>query len=1117
MPANKSSPNPLSSDATTGLSQQPGASEPAEALQSRHQSAPFSSAQKNEGKQPGLTSTAKSHNKDNALEVCESDFKRKHIGVVGVLSWIFFLHIVGIYYFTKGFLLTRLVLDDKSSCDLLPLDITSGGNSREGCWHPKTFDKAVFLIIDALRYDFTVPFHPQSEGDQAHIYHNNIPILYETAVESPEKAFLLPFIADPPTTTLQRLKGLTTGTLPTFIDAGSNFDGSAIDEDNVISQLHTAGKNLVHLGDDTWTKLFPDYFDHNLSRPFDSFNVWDLHTLDNGVNANLFPLLSPANSTKWDVIFGHYLGVDHAGHRYGPDHAAMAAKLKQMDQVIRDVINLLDDNTLLIVMGDHGMDSKGDHGGESDDEVEAALWMYSKKGIFGRTNPEFVTPPLTAKERAIPQIDIVPTLSLLMGIPIPFNNLGSPIEEAFAGSSGSDIKNLATVNRIASAQIQRYQHQYALARGVDESQTSGPLSLLSQAEAHWRSLAKFGSNSEKYRAACNAYREYQRDTLNVCRGLWARFDINSMLQGIAILVGGIAILIVYARGLRDDQTSFSPALARPICVGLGLGVLVSFVYVFVGGEGLGMDTIALGAAGGSAASVITSVFTIPKSFRSPLPKSLWSWFAVFVTVSQSIGFASNSYTIWEDNILLFFLTTFGVLAGISSMRQQSKSDRVLGVYHSIIFILMARLASFSRLCREEQMPFCKSTYYASASSSTSAPWQLSIPFAIALLLPGTVRSFYVGSKSYEGSATLWIGFAFRIGLFISAFFWTLDTADNGEWFSVGKGAFKYIQITLAQLVLAIAFAAGTTTFIWAKPCISISITSGGANITDQPGQVQQQQQQRTTITILGFANVHGTRFFLLVVNFCLAIILLSKPMGQGAIAIEALQILSLLEILDTNGLTTINSAIGPIVLGLLGSFHFFKTGHQATLNSIQWESAFFALSSVQYPWSPLLVILNTFGAQILAAIAVPLTVLWKRPIDTQGRIPLQLLQQPSAENDTPAVTEPFRQASSSGSTTSSSDNQQNDTISKSKSPMVRLLSEIVQAVSTHILYYATINLATTMWAGHLRRHLMLYRIFCPRFMMGAAVLGVVEFFIIIVALGLGARANTLSVTEVFGW
>jgi len=92
--------------------------------------------------------------------------------------------------------------------------------------------QAVVIIIDALRYDFTVPFHPTAEGAKPEIFHNNLPILHETAIQSPQNAFLLPFIADPPTTTLQRLKGLTTGTLPTFIDAGSNFAGTAIDEDN---------------------------------------------------------------------------------------------------------------------------------------------------------------------------------------------------------------------------------------------------------------------------------------------------------------------------------------------------------------------------------------------------------------------------------------------------------------------------------------------------------------------------------------------------------------------------------------------------------------------------------------------------------------------------------------------------------------------------------------------------------------------------------------------------------------------------------------------------------------------------------------------------------------------
>lgn len=216
-----------------------------------------------------------------------------------------------------------------------------------------------------------------------------------------------------------------------------------------------------------------------------------------------------------------------------------------------------------------------------------------------------------------------------------------------------------------------------------------------------------------------------------------------------------------------------------------------------------------------------------------------------------------------------------------------------------------------------------------------------------------------------------------------------------------------------------------------------------------------------TVTILGYANTHGSRYFLLIVNVLLAVLMVQKPMGGGAIALMSWQILSLLEILDLNSLTA--SPIGPVMLALLGSFHFFKTGHQATLSAIQWESAFVALHEIKYPWSPLLIALNSFGAQILAAAAVPAVALWK--------------QQPKKRG---------------------------------------LLKNVVAALAWHLAYYAVIGLATTMWAGHLRRHLMLYRIFCPKFMAASLVLLVVDVVGIFVAL-LGVRLNTLSVAEVFGW
>ena len=42
----------------------------------------------------------------------------------------------------------------------------------------------------------------------------------------------------------------------------------------------------------------------------------------------------------------------------------------------------IDDNTILIAIGDHGMTETGDHGGDSQPEVESALFFYSKKPLF---------------------------------------------------------------------------------------------------------------------------------------------------------------------------------------------------------------------------------------------------------------------------------------------------------------------------------------------------------------------------------------------------------------------------------------------------------------------------------------------------------------------------------------------------------------------------------------------------------------------------------------------------------------------------------------------------------------------------------------------------------------
>ncbi|KAI5293305.1 mannose-ethanolamine phosphotransferase gpi13 [Ascosphaera acerosa] len=939
-----------------------------------------------------------------------------------------------------------------------------------------------------------------------------------------------------------------------------------IEEDNLVSQLQSAGKTVVHLGDDTWQALFPDSFNKMLSRPFDSFNVWDLHTVDDGVTAHLLPLLHPTNASSWDVIFAHYLGVDHAGHRYGPQHSAMAAKLKQMNTLIEDVMQRVDDETLLVVLGDHGMDAKGDHGGESDDEIQATLWMYAKKPAFGRVDyAAQPAPPASAADAAaaVPQIDLVPTLSLLLGLPIPFNNLGSPIDDAFAGSrvKKPNWQNLVDVNRITAAQIRRYQGHYADARGLDETHrlVAGTRATFDTAET---AAAGMGRQTAAQRTAYQLYRDYERDVLRVCKSLWVTFDETSMRVGVALLAAALVVLFAYARAgskgiaTAGERTRISSEVLALASRGAGAGAVLGAAIAATGLLPIDIGVADAGVLGATALSITAAStrifrFAIPR-LRLPFPRSLWSLCAVLITLLPPLGFASNSYTIWEDRITLFLLTTFGVLAACSSLRQEKRADRILGFYHSCLFVVLGRVAAISRLCREEQMPFCKSTYYASASSSMSAAWQLAIPFIVALTLPAVIKSYYAGSASYEGSASFWLSVCFRFSLVLTAVTWVLDarddsTAAGGSASAQAVGdmlasldpegsvlpsakSLKRIRVTLAQLALGVGLVVGLTNYAWAKPCISVDSFRTGAEGKDEAGNSLVPSDAAAMlppaaggaagdsaaagamptaapgtlyISILGWSNVYGTLYFFLVTAFALAIIQMQKPMGGGAIALQLWQVLSLLEILDTNGLTTSNNAIGPVVLGLLGSFHYFTTGHQATLSSIQWDAAFIPLRSVRYPWSPALIVLNTFGAQILSAVAVPLCVLWKRQLDARC-----LFGSSSADSD------------ADDSSRGEQDEQQEQPAARVSAParssMLSILSDVAQAASTHILYHAVISLLTTLWAGHLRRHLMLYRIFSPRFMMGAAVTLVVDAVVALVAVA-GVRWTMFSVGDTFTW
>ena len=135
--------------------------------------------------------------------------------------------------------------------------------------------------------------------------------------------------SNPPTVTLPRLKGITTGSTPNFLDAILNVaedDSSSNlkEQDSWLRQFHINNKRIKFFGDDTWLKLFPqEFFDETDGT--NSFFVSDFEEVDFNVTRHLPKQLATQDS--WDVLILHFLGLDHIGHKGGAFSHFMACLL----------------------------------------------------------------------------------------------------------------------------------------------------------------------------------------------------------------------------------------------------------------------------------------------------------------------------------------------------------------------------------------------------------------------------------------------------------------------------------------------------------------------------------------------------------------------------------------------------------------------------------------------------------------------------------------------------------------------------------------------------------------------------------------------------------------------
>ncbi|XP_058059116.1 uncharacterized protein LOC131209958 [Anopheles bellator] len=235
----------------------------------------------------------------------------EHVAAYNFVTFVFSFSLFCYGYFPLSFSPAT-----KCSVDDLPQSI---GNERFSAinYKPHT-TRVIFIVIDALRMDFI-----QQEQN----------FRFVNKLIDENQACLYRLQVHPPTVTMPRIKALTSGALPSFLDVVLNLGGSEMELDTFLYQMTQRQQKIVFYGDNTWTRMFPNMF-HRKGENADSLFVYDFHEGDQNITNSLNAELE---ADDWSLMVLHYLGLDHIGHVEGPFSEKVPKKLQEMDKVVETV------------------------------------------------------------------------------------------------------------------------------------------------------------------------------------------------------------------------------------------------------------------------------------------------------------------------------------------------------------------------------------------------------------------------------------------------------------------------------------------------------------------------------------------------------------------------------------------------------------------------------------------------------------------------------------------------------------------------------------------------------------------------------------------------------------
>jgi len=374
---------------------------------------------------------------------------------------------------------------------------------------------------------------------------------------------------------------------------------------------------------------------------------------------------------------------------------------------------------------------------------------------------------------------------------------------------------------------------------------------------------------------------------------------------------------------------------------------------------------------------------------------------------------------------------------------------------------------------------------------------LAVPTAISL--PWVLHSFLKISRSHLGLAKLFLPWVLMPTLVAGTGHWLIEWADSAgisgsEWTEI----LRFTRTALVRFAFFFILVGGGALW-WVIPlCLDIE---------SAPPQAGRNRQ----VTVVGYANAFGSSYLLFWTIFLTVVYITTQLTGQLVLALMAVALVSHLEVVDSvrdvrmmeslaaSNPSALLNATRPsrsppirfadiVPVALLGLHAFYGTGHQSTISSIQWKSAFLLTPTMQLTLSGITVVLNSVGPVLLAGLVVPLVALWNR-----SPLPVSVGPPTSKKNEKEKPAQ----------------NQQVQVRADTQ-----IQGESIIAGLGVMIYYAGLLLGTAVSAAILRRHLMVWKVFAPRFILAVIELVVVDVGVLI-GFGAGVQRVGGKVAQLF--